>query len=394
MEKENILIVHNYYQLPGGEDTVVKNEKEMLESNGHKVTLYSRNNSELKEFSIFQKMSLPFTFLFNLKTYCDIKQLIRKKDIRIVHVHNTLSLISPAVYYAALSCKIPVIQTLHNFRILCPKAVFYRDGHICEDCMKFGLKCAVKHKCYRDSLIQTLMCVINTKVHRILGIYKKIYYICLTEFNKEKLLHLKQINPTQIFVKPNFIDGFDKIIPYRERKNQFVFAGRIEELKGIDILLRAWDMLGKKAPILLIYGSGPMEKWCKKFISDHELKSVKMKGLIPSEEVRRVMAVSKALILPTRCYEGFPMSILEAYSVGTPAIVSNLGNVSDIVIEGVTGSKFQMGNPDNLVEAVQRLEKYGDIVSLTKIEYEKYYTKTKNYKYITNIYHSIQKNNE
>ena len=126
--KQNILIVHNYYQIPGGEDTVVANEKKMLEDHGHKVVLYSRNNSELKKMSRLQKLMLPFTTVFNPRTYRDIKRLIKTEQIDIVHVHNTLNLISPSVYYAASAMNVPLVQTVHNFRLLCPGATFYRDG--------------------------------------------------------------------------------------------------------------------------------------------------------------------------------------------------------------------------------------------------------------------------
>lgn len=142
--KQNILIVHNYYQIPGGEDTVVANEKEMLEEHGHNVVLYSRNNSELKEMATLQKLMLPFTTVFNPRTYRDIKKLIKTEQIDIVHVHNTLNLVSPAVYYAARAMRVPVVQTIHNFHFLCPGATFYRDGHICEDCVSKGVNVRCK----------------------------------------------------------------------------------------------------------------------------------------------------------------------------------------------------------------------------------------------------------
>lgn len=202
--KQKILIVHNYYQIPGGEDTVMANEKKLLEDHGHVVVLYTRHNDELKSMRKMQKLALPFTTIFNLKTYREIKKIIKEQGIEIVHVHNTLNLISPAVYYAAVKCGIPVVQTIHNFRLLCPGAMFYRDGHICEDCMNKGLWCAVRHKCYRGSRMQTLICVISTWIHRHTGILGKINYITLTEFNKEKLSQLKQIKLERVFVKPNF----------------------------------------------------------------------------------------------------------------------------------------------------------------------------------------------
>lgn len=243
MQKQKVLIVHNYYQIPGGEDTVVANEKQMLESYGHEVTLYSRNNSELKELSVFQKLMLPVNTIFNFKTYRDIKKIIRDKHIEIVHVHNTLNLISPSVYYAAISCKVPVVQTIHNFRLLCPGAIFYRDGHICEDCIKKGLRCSIKHNCYRNSKIQTLACVVSMKFHRMTGIYGKINYICLTEFNKEKLLLLKQIKKEKVFIKPNFTRNPGNIIPANKRENRIIFAGRLDKLKGVDILFKAWKQM-------------------------------------------------------------------------------------------------------------------------------------------------------
>ncbi len=209
-DKIKILIVHNYYQIPGGEDTVVENEKKLLEDHGHEVLLYSRHNSELKTLSKLQKIFLPITTVFNPRTYKEVKRIIREKHVDIIHVHNTLSLISPSVYYAAFSCKVPVVQTIHNFRLLCPGATFYRDGHICEDCVSNGLGCAVRHSCYRGSRAQTLACVINTWIHRKIGTYGKLNYICLTEFNKRKLLELNRpgkkqiIDPERVFIKPNF----------------------------------------------------------------------------------------------------------------------------------------------------------------------------------------------
>ncbi|KZD58120.1 MULTISPECIES: glycosyltransferase [Bacillus] len=208
-KKKKILMVHNYYQIPGGEDTVVINEKKLLEEHGYTVLLYSRNNNELRKMSKLQKLCLPFTTVFSIRTYREVKAIIKRNKIDVVHVHNTLNLISPSVYYAAFSTKTPVIQTIHNFRLLCPGALFYRDGQICEDCVDKGLKCAVTNKCYRGSKIQTLACVFTLKIHRFLGTYKKLNYICLTEFNKEKLLQLNKgkkqiIDPNKVFIKPNF----------------------------------------------------------------------------------------------------------------------------------------------------------------------------------------------
>lgn len=383
-EKPTILQVHNRYQIPGGEDTVAENERRLLEAQGHRVVRYFRDNKEMKDFSLLQKLLLPVTTVFNPRTYREVRRLIRTEHIDIVHVHNTLNLISPSVYYAALAEGVPVVQTVHNFRLLCPGATFYRDGHICEDCLHGGLGCAVKHSCYRGSRLQTLACVISTKIHRMTGIYGKLNYICLTEFNREKLLNLKQVRPERVYVKPNFVENDpEPILPEERRRNQMVFAGRLEKLKGVDVLLKSWKLLGENAPQLILCGTGPLEDWCRDYIREHAVQNVQMRGFTPNAEVRRLMAQSRALILPTRCYEGFPVSIVEAFSVGTPVLCSDLGNAGSIVTEGVTGRKFQPDSPEDLAWAVGTS---GGMCESTYAQYLSGYTAERNYETLEAIY--------
>lgn len=385
--KQNVLLVHNYYQIPGGEDVVVTNEKKMLEDNGHKVIFYSRHNNELKGFSFLRKLMLPFSTIFNIRTYRDIRKIIKKENIDVVHVHNTLNLVSPAVYYAALNCKVPVVQTVHNFRILCPAATFYREGHICEDCVSKGLTCAIKHGCYRNSKLQTTACVISTKIHRMTGIFGKINYICLTNFNKEKLLLLKQIKPKQIFIKPNFVESKCETIPYDKRKNQFTFIGRLDEVKGIDLLLSAWKKMGNDAPNLLVCGIGPMEEWCKNYIKENNLSSVKMVGFVSNDDAIKIVANSKALILPTQWYEGFPMTIVEAYSVKTPVLGSNIGNVGRIIEDGINGFKFE-NNEDSIIDSVKKISNVDLTDKLSDI-YNENFSIDSNYKILSKIYNNV-----
>lgn len=387
-KKQNILIVHNYYQIPGGEDSVVHNEQRMLETHGHKVMLYTRDNSEIKQFSKYEKIMLPFEFIFNIKTYRDIKKIIKENNIDVVHVHNTLSLISNAVYYAAINCGVPVVQTIHNFRLLCPGATFYRDGKICERCIKGGLKNAIKYNCYRNSKIQTMVCVLNIKIHRMLGVYKKINYICLTEFNKNKLLSFNQISPNRVYVKPNFEKKHDDSVICNERDNQFIFVGRLDKTKGIVELLRAWEKLDNKTIKLIICGTGPMEEWCRQFLNEHKC-NVEMMGFVNKDTVINILARSKALILPTKLYEGFPMTIVEAFSMGTPVICSNIGNSGAIVEESINGYKFNDFSPKSIIDCVNKIENnplsYDVIYKIFK---EKYSEKS-NYIMLNDIYEKI-----
>lgn len=382
----NVLIVHNYYQISGGEDTVVANEMEMLQKHGHKVVLYTRDNSEIRTMNKRSKLLLPFTTVFSLKTYKEIKRIIKTEDIDIVHVHNTLSLISPSVYYAARKCGVPIVQTIHNFRLLCPGATFYRDGHICEDCLQKGLISALRYNCYRGSKAQTFACVFSTMLHRMTGIYGRINYICLTNFNKEKLLQLKQIKSEHVYVKPNFVECKEIFIPEEKRLNQFIYAGRLDKLKGIDVLFSAWKKMGKDAPKLLVCGTGSMDEWCREFIKKNNC-NIEMKGFVANSEARKLIAESRGLILPTQWYEGFPMTIVEAFSVGTPVVCSNLGNAGNIVTEGISGCKFAADNTDELIDAVFRCN---DLCETTKAEYISKYTLELNYATQKSIYDSVR----
>ncbi len=384
-DKQRVLLVHNYYKIPGGEDTAVSNEKRLLEQHGHQVILYTRSNQELDSFSAWQKIMLPFTALFSLRTYREVKYLIKKENIDVVHVHNTLSLISPSVYYAAFSCKVPVIQTIHNFRLMCPAATFVREGRICEDCVEHGLGCAVRHNCYRGSKLQTLVSASVLKFHRILGTYRKLFYICLTDFNKEKLLLLNRNGKTvvreeQIFVKPNFV--WRPEAEKTEKKEQYIYIGRLDKLKGIRVLLQAWKELSEKE--LLICGSGPEEEWIERYLKENHMEQVKLIGQLPHEKALKLLAKSKALVLPTLWYEGQPMVILESYAVGTPVLASNIGNTGNMLIPGVTGIRFIPGNPEDLKRAVSELEKTEQWS--TESVYEKLYTPEGSYEKLKQIY--------
>ena len=383
----NILIVHNLYQIPGGEEVVARGEQKMLQAHGHRVLTYFRNNGELSEFPLWKKMCLPFSVLWNPRTYREVRKMIRENKIDLVHVHNTLMLVSPAVYYAARKEGAAVVQTVHNFRLLCPGATFYRQGHVCEDCVEKGLGCALKHRCYRGSFAQTLCCVLSMKFHRATGIYKKLTYICLTEFNRQKLLRLPGLCPERVFVKANAVEQTLEPLPGDRRKNQILFAGRLDELKGIKVLLESWRLLGARGPELLLCGSGPLEDWCREFIETHGLHNVRLLGFVPNDQVRLLLRESRAMVLPTQWYEGFPMSIAEAFSMGTPVLVSRLGNGGSLIEEGVTGMKFRGDDPQSLADTVAAFwERKQDWTEAVLARYKKDMAPEENYRRLLEIY--------
>ena len=382
----NILIAHNRYQIPGGEDTVFEQEAELLRQNGHHVFCYERTNDELNQMNKLQKLAVPFSMIYSFKTAREIRSIIKKEKINIVHVHNTLLRVSPSVYYASLKENVPVVQTIHNFRMICPNGLCYRDGHICEECTEKGLNCAIKHSCYRNSKLQTIASVLSMKIHRMTGIYKKLNYICLTEFNKKQLLKQGQIREEQIFIKPNSIKASHSVIPFDKRKNQIIFAGRLEESKGILFLLDVWKNMGNHPYKLLIYGSGPLEETCKERIQKEHLEGIVLCGRMDHEKLMSVIGESKALILPTQWYEGFPMSLLEAMSCGTPVIVPEMGNAGSIVVNGVNGYKYE---PNTIKDCIRAINENMNITDSVYNHFKDNYSEEKNYHMLMDIYQKV-----
>lgn len=393
MKKQKVLIVHNYYQVPGGEDTVVYNEKNLLLENGHEVVMYTRNNNEIKNRNIIYKLILPLETIFSIKTYIDVKRIIKEEKIDIVHVHNTLPLISPSVYYSAKKYKVPVIQTIHNFRLLCPGATFTRNNKICEECIEKNLFWSIKNKCYRESFIQSLVSALNIKFHRIIGTYKKVDgYIALTEFNKSKLKTL--IEEEKIFIKPNFTSFKDIEISKVEERKYFLYLGRIDKLKGINLILRAWKEI--KDEELYIVGTGPYEEEAKRYVLENKLYNVKFLGFKSRSEVNNILKYSKALIIASQWYEGFPMTIVESFAFGVPVVAGEIGNIPYIVKSKVNGLLYEYDKYKSLVEKINIIKniKIQEKLSLGANEsFNSNYNKFINYNELISIYNLLYEKN-
>lgn len=384
LDKKKILMIHNYYQIGGGEHTVFENEVEMLRKNGHEVVIYTRNNDELKTSKIKYLLS-PFTTIWSFKTYFQVKKIIKVNNIDIVHCHNTFPLISPSVYYAARSLKVPVIQTIHNFRFLCPSGIFYRDGHICEDCRtNNSFRCALKNRCYRNSKIQTMIAVAMLKFHRIIGTYKKISYIFLTEFNKTKFDKLIDINGENVYIKPNFVNRVIVEDASYIKENNFIFAGRLEENKGLNFLLKAWPDMPKDYQ-LHIYGDGALKTEAQQAEKTYE--NIKYFGFKPQKEIFNDLAGAKALLFPSNWYEGYPMIISEAFSIGKPVVSTNIGNQKDIVSSSNGGTVFKCNDKETFKLALDEIIENNDIYSENaKKYYDSFLNEDYNYKRLIEIY--------
>lgn len=357
-QPRRILLIHTRYRLPGGEDAVFEAERAMLEQSGHTVTVYERSNGEAA--GLFPKLLLPFRAVFSFKAMREVRALIRKNQIELVHVHNTLLVTSPSVFWACRKEGVPVVQTLHNFRLFCPNGVLLRQGKVCEDCPHHSLFCAVRHACYRGSRAESLVCAAVYAVHRMLGTYRHVSLITPTEFDRDKLLEFNRLHPVfdpaRLYVKPNPVsvtlpEGAP--YPFAARKNQIVYAGRLEELKGLRTVIEAWKLLAGDpgAPRLVLAGDGPLEAW----VRENAGPNVEIAGRLAPGDLHALMAESRAVVAASLCYESFALVPAEAHLLGTPVLASALGNVGASVTEGFDGLTFAPGDAADLARAVRAL---------------------------------------
>jgi glycosyltransferase involved in cell wall biosynthesis len=372
-----ILIVHNTYRQRGGEDSVVEAESKLLLSQGNAVEVYSRNNEEI---SSIPRLSLASQSFWSNCTTEDIANLITTFKPEVIHVHNTFPLISPSIYWTASKVGIPIVQTLHNFRLLCPQAMFLRDGKACEDCLGNLPWRAVMHGCYRESKVQSALLAGMISMHRAIGTWqnKVTRYIALNEFCKQKFIE-GGLPEKHIVVKPNFVDF---PAPSDLSRQGFLFVGRLSPEKGVDVLVKAFKKLSNAS--IRIAGTGPEATLF------NGIAGLQTLGDLPSEAVRVEMNQSMALILPSVCYESFPRTLVEAFSCGLPVIASRIGALAELIEDGITGLLFEPGNDDDLAAklkwAQQNPEQMRQMGQNAREEYEAKYTADRNYDQLIAIY--------
>jgi len=332
-----ILLVHNFYQEPGGEDQVFATESRMLEDRGHCVYSYTVHNNQVSRYG---KLALARATVWNSANYWKLRSLIQRKRPDIMHVHNTFPLVSPAVYYAARAEGIPVAQTLHNYRLFCPNAYFFRHGHVCEDCInKLVSWPGVLHACYHRSRTATSVAAAMLWVHhRVLSTYKRMVdvYIALTDFSRRKFIQ-GGLPAEKIVVKPNFVDPDPG--NGDGRGGYALFVGRLSSVKGVNTLLSAWEKIEAKIPLKIV-GDGPLAPEVAE--AAQRIPQVEWLGHRPRQFVFELMKDGIVLIFPSVCFENFSLTISESYAVGLPVIASNLGSMSSLINHKHTGLHERM----------------------------------------------------
>lgn len=376
-----ILLVHNFYQGFGGENVVALSEKRLLEKYGHTVELYSVSNDIISGF--YTKIQCFLNVVYSQTAKASFSKAIDRFSPDIVHVHNFFPLLTPSIFDSCIEKNIPVILTLHNYRTICPGAMFLRKGAVCETCVKGSVLDGVFHKCYRNSLFGSLAVARMVAYHRRNGTWEnKINrFIALTDFSKGKFLEAG-FPADKIMVKPNFVFQAPRVA--RTSADQFaLFVGRLSPEKGLKTLLDAWR--GLSFPLRVV-GDGPMLDALDK----NENQQVCFAGRKSAEEVAAAMSQAAFLVMPSEWYEGLPMVLVEAYSLGLPVIGSRLGSLAELIMEGTTGLLFEPGDVADLRKkldwAWNHPEEMRQMGARAREVYEQNYTPSRNYERLISIY--------
>jgi glycosyltransferase involved in cell wall biosynthesis len=386
-----IILVHNRYKLPGGEDVVFEQELQLLLRCGHDVQTYCRSNWEVDSYSGVKQLALAQRMIWASDTYRDFSDLLCRQKPDLVHVHNVWYMISPSIYVSCFQAGVPVVQTVHNYRLLCPSGQFFRDGKTCEECVDHGLQRSVLHACYNGSRPATAALALALAVHRLMRTWSTTIdtYITLSQFSRSKILKAG-IPAKSVFVKPNFL--YPDPGPATDERRYALFIGRLTGNR-VSTILKAWTQLNHGLELLII-GDGPEASGLQEEAAFHRLSTVRFQGHQSREEVITCLRRAAFLIFSSQWYENFPMTIIEAFACGVPVICSRMGAMQEIVEDGRTGLHFIPGNADDLAAKVDwawnHPERMQEMGREARKEYESKYTAEKNYPLLMKIYqHAI-----
>ena len=386
-----ILMVHNFYQHPGGEDKIYRTEVRLLRERGNEVIEYNATNDALKGTG---KLKAAINTIWSQEHYRAFSETIRVNKPDVAFFANTFMMISPAAYYACQRARVPVCQHLHNYRIFCPGAVLYRDGHVCQDCIgKLIAIPGILHKCYRGSRGSTVVTAAMETAHKLLGTWQKQVdmYVVATEFLKQKFIEAGW-DEEKLIVKQHFLDPAPPVRDAHLPSGDYAFyAGRLTIEKGVMTVLKAWQSL-PNVP-LKIAGDGPIMNEMKEFAKTHNVHQVEFLGHQDNQVVQSLMRNARCVLFPSEWYETFGLVAIEAFAAGIPVITANIGSQASIVEDGKTGWHFKVGDANDLAAKVQlAFAPQTDVLQMGRMArqvFEEKYTADVNYRLFIEIFDRV-----
>jgi glycosyltransferase involved in cell wall biosynthesis len=338
-----ILLVHNDYQQAGGERVAVQAQITLLKQRGHRVIPFLINNQIIEQYTWLQKAAFFPNTVYSQHTYRALRTLVQSEQPDVAHVHNVFPLLSPAVYLSLSDAGIPIVQTIHNFRFMCPNSLFHTHEQVCERCKDGNTLPALHLRCYRDSYLLSGLYALTIGLHRRLGTFQKInHFLALTSFSARKLVESGLATPEKITVLGNFLPD---PLPTRgptTRQAYVVYLGRLSPEKGVATLVRA--MQGLSYLKAKICGAGEQQADLESLVQELSLNNIEFVGYVSGEAKWELLRNATATIIPSVWYEHLPFSMLESWAVGTPVIASDLGSMRDLLNTQQEGLMFPAGD--------------------------------------------------
>lgn len=386
-----VLLLHNRYQIQGGEDTVVAQEAEMMRSRGVAVEVFEVNNEAIS--GAREKIDTTLHMFYSSKMRDQVRAKIRAFKPSIMHVHNFFPRLTPSVYDAAIAEQVPVVQTLHNYRLMCSGGMFFRDDKICLDCVQSGSRLpALQHRCYRGSLPGTAALNTMMAFHEWKGTWrtKVDRFITLTSFARSMFIDHAGIPGEKIIVKANVVP--DIAAPEGE-KHYAIYVGRLSPEKGISTILRAVQQPSFPMPLKVV-GSGPLQEEVERHAADKRIEFV---GKRSSKEVHELVRNAKMLIAPSMWHEaGVPLVIGEAFSAGVPVITTRIQPMMSVIEHEQNGLLIEPGNDEQLCEAARRMVAdpalYAHLSAEARRTYEQLYQPDTNFGALMSVYDEATRN--
>lgn len=384
------LLIHNAYQNHGGEDILFETERRMLIAHGNEVIDYCRHNEEISRAGIFAKLTLPVRTVWAWDSYRAVLRLCESERPSCAIVFNTLPLISPAIIYACRAAGVPVIQHIQNYRLVCAAGTCFRNGHACRECLDNTRWRGVRYGCYRGSRLATANVAVSTAIHSAAKTWsRKVSVFVAPSAFVRQFVGAGGIPSERIQIKPNCVEPDPG--SHEDWADFALYAGRLSAEKGVRTLLHAWRYVDARIP-LHIAGDGPLHAELASFVREAGLKNVKFLGKLSQFEVLSLMRRTRLFIFPTECYEGFPMSVVEAFACGTPILASQLGSICELIRDGENGCFFRPGDPEDLANKASSLWMSDTSLRmgyLARREYERKYTAQRNHARLIEILQSI-----
>ncbi|HEY2393627.1 MAG TPA: glycosyltransferase family 4 protein [Candidatus Angelobacter sp.] len=377
-------MLHNRYLIPGGEDQVTIAETALLRDYGHEVELLEEDNRRAEQIG---SAGMALRAMWSRESYHRINQKLRSGSFDVLHVQNFFPLWSPSVYYAASRNLVPVVQTLHNYRLMCVNSLFFRDQHVCEECMGQLLPWhGVLHACYRDSHAASAAVAGMVGAHKLAGTWRNRVrmYIAVSEFTREKFV-AGGFPQEKIVVKPNFLHPSPE--PGNGGGGYALYVGRLSLEKGIATMLEAWKSASNPIPLKVV-GEGPLAELVS--TAGSACPKIEYMGSKSLSEVLDLMRRAEFLVFPSEWYETMGRTIMEAFAVGTPVVASRIGPPATMVVAGETGFHFQPGNVSDLRARVEwcsrNLEQLRAMRTKARAAFEARYTGAANVEMLVAIY--------